>query len=103
MTALLVPPVAFLIYMLLSALLAAAGKALAPPSDPTEGKSALYASGEVASSTVAAPGYRPFFAVALFFAVLHLGVLILGTSELNTTATLFIGGLIVTLAALILG
>jgi NADH:ubiquinone oxidoreductase subunit 3 (subunit A) len=103
MTALLVPPVAFLIYMMLSALLAEAGRALSPPVDPTEGKSALYAGGEDAPSTVAAPGYRPFFAVAMFFAVLHLGILILGTGELNTTATLFIGGLIVTLAALILG
>lgn len=102
MTALLVPPVAFLIYVALSALLNALGKSLAPAT-PTSAKSELYASGEVPSGTLASPGYRPFFVVALFFAVLHLGVLVLATGELNVTAMLFIGGLIVTLAALILG
>ncbi len=103
MTALLVPPIAFLIYVALSALLSAVGSVLAPRDEPESPKTVLYASGEAPPTTLAAPGYRPFFAAALFFAVLHLGVLVLGTGELNRTAVTFIGGLILMLAALILG
>jgi len=33
-------------------------------------------------TSVGVPGYRPFFVVALFFAVLHLGVLVLGRVSL---------------------
>jgi hypothetical protein len=49
------------------------------------------------------PGYRPFFIIALFFAVLHLGVLMLGSSGLAPFALLYLVGLLLALLALILG
>jgi hypothetical protein len=51
----------------------------------------------------AAPGYAPFFRVAFFFAVLHLGVLMLGSSGLTPIAGVYLVGLILALVALILG
>ncbi|MCL4825147.1 MAG: hypothetical protein KJZ57_13110 [Anaerolineales bacterium] len=53
--------------------------------------------------TPAAPGYRPFFVAALFFAILHLGVLMLGSSGLALVSLVYLGGLILALLALILG
>jgi lipopolysaccharide export LptBFGC system permease protein LptF len=51
---------------------------------------------------MAAPGYRPFLVVALFFAVLHLGVLMLGSSNLTPIAGVYLVGLLLALLALIL-
>ena len=51
-----------------------------------EFKTATYASGEENDPLPAAPGYRQFFVVALFFAVLHLGVLMVGSSGLSAVA-----------------
>jgi hypothetical protein len=39
----------------------------------------------------------------LFFAILHLGVLILGSSDLSATAGVYLVGLMLALVALILG
>lgn len=100
---LFVPPVAFLIYVLLSSGLMAAGRIFAGQSHPNLKKSSTYASGEEALPSAAAPGYRPFFTVALFFAVLHLGVIVLGTGNLSTTSILYLVGLMLALLALILG
>ena len=66
-------------------------------------KTSTYASGEEHDTTSAAPGYRPFFVAALFFAVLHLGVLMLGTSGLAPVSLVYLGGLMLALLALILG
>ena len=52
---------------------------------------------------MAAPGYRPFFVVALFFAVLHLGVLVLGTGVSSPVLIIYLCGLMLALLALILG
>ena len=52
---------------------------------------------------MAAPGYKPFFVIALFFAILHLGVLMLGSSSLSPIAGIYLAGLLLTLLALILG
>jgi NADH:ubiquinone oxidoreductase subunit 3 (subunit A) len=73
------PPVAFLLYIGLVALLYGFGRLLAPAARKTAAKSSLYAGGEVAATGKAAPGYRRFFIVALFFAVIHLGALVLAT------------------------
>lgn len=68
-------------------------------------ESALYASGEAHPTAQGAPGYRQFFAVALFFAVLHLGALVLSTSpaEAAPVALLYLLGLAAGLVALLLG
>ena len=51
----------------------------------------------------AAPGYRQFFVIALFFAVLHLGVIMVGSSDLSSVTIVYLLGLILALVALILG
>ena len=52
---------------------------------------------------LAAPGYRPFFVVALFFAVLHFGVLVLATGIPSPVMRIYLLGLMLALLALILG
>jgi NADH:ubiquinone oxidoreductase subunit 3 (subunit A) len=99
----LAPPAAFLIYVLLVAGLAGVGRYLAGPAKATEMKSSTYASGETPPQTAGAPGYRPFFVVALFFTILHLGVLMLGSSQFLPMSGIYLIGLMLALVALILG
>ncbi|MBX3083279.1 MAG: hypothetical protein KF716_16725 [Anaerolineae bacterium] len=100
---LLAPPVAFVLYLVLVGVLFGAGRLLAGKPNANTLKSSTYASGETASTTPAAPGYRSFFVIALFFAVLHLGVLMLGSSTLEPIALLYLLGLCFALIALVLG
>jgi NADH:ubiquinone oxidoreductase subunit 3 (subunit A) len=99
---LLTPPIAFLIYLLLVAVLSGIGRVLAGEERPNPLKSSMYMGGE-RPSTSGVPGYRPFFVIALFFAVLHLGVLMLGSSGLTPLAGIYLLGLLLVLLALILG
>ncbi len=103
MQILLSPPVAFLIYIPLVLLIVLLGRSLAGARMSNPVKSSIYGSGEEAPATQAAPGYRPFFRVALFFAILHLGVLVLATGSLSPVVAVYLGGLILALLALILG
>jgi NADH:ubiquinone oxidoreductase subunit 3 (subunit A) len=103
MHVLLSPPLAFLIYIPLVVLILLLGRSLAGPSQATPAKTSLYGSGESAPSGTAAPGYRPFFMVAFFFAILHLGVLVLASAGLTLTAGVYLLGLMLALVALILG
>jgi NADH:ubiquinone oxidoreductase subunit 3 (subunit A) len=75
---------------------------MATRSAASPGKQAKYAGGEEHASEPAAPGYRPFMKVALFFAVLHLGVLMIATSSFSPSTALYVIGLIVALLALML-
>ena len=70
---LLIPPVALVIYVVLVGALSGLGRMLAGRGAPNGAKSSTYTGGEAAPQQMAAPGYRPFFVVALFFAILHLG------------------------------
>lgn len=97
------PPVAFLIYIPLVLLITWLGRQLAGPENQTESKSQTYGSGEEAPNYMAAPGYMPFFLVALFFAILHLGTLVLGLSDLSGSSAIYVGGLAIGLIALLLG
>lgn len=100
---LLSPLVAFLIYFLVVAVISGLGKLFSAKGRKTQFKTATYASGEANDPVPAAPGYRQFFVVALFFAVLHLGVLMIGSSNLSSVAGLYLLGLVLALIALILG
>ncbi|HEX3050187.1 MAG TPA: hypothetical protein VHP83_05985 [Aggregatilineaceae bacterium] len=100
---LLIPPVAFIAYVGLVTLLSLFGRMLAGPSEHSAVKASTYSSGEASPVRPAAPGYRPFFVIALFFAILHLGVLMLGSGELSGTAGIYLIGLMLALLALILG
>ena len=101
MSILLSPPLAFLIYLVLVGILAGFGRVLAGPGHQTPFKSTTYASGEAPPTQSAVPGYRPFFIVALFFAVLHLGVLVLGSTGLTPITGVFLVGLGLALVVLI--
>ena len=99
---LLIPPIAFLIYLGLAGLIARAGRLLAGANPQSVLKSSIYASGEAPPTYPAVPGYRPFFVIALFFAVLHLGILILGSGGLSLISGVYLVGLLLALLALIL-
>ena len=103
MEIILVPPIAFLIYLPLVGMITLIGKWLAGPEKSDPVKSSIYGSGEAAPTNLAAPGYRPFFLVAFFFAILHLGMLVLGSGSLDTINPLYVIGLLFALAALVLG
>lgn len=103
MNILLSPPLAFLIYIPLVVLLVMLGRALAGQNKASEMKSSIYGSGEEAPTQMAAPGYRPFFLIALFFAILHLGVLVMATGGLTLITGVYLSGLMFTLLVLILG
>jgi NADH:ubiquinone oxidoreductase subunit 3 (subunit A) len=100
---LLSPLVAFLIYFAVVSIISGLGLLSSPKGRKTEFKTATYASGEENDPVPAAPGYRQFFVVALFFAVLHLGVLMIGSSDLSPVTGIYLLGLILALVALILG
>jgi NADH:ubiquinone oxidoreductase subunit 3 (subunit A) len=101
---LLLPPIAFLIYLVLVGLLSIFGKALTGRRKAASAlKSSTYSGGEAPPTRLAAPGYRPFFVVALFFAVLHLGVLVLSSGQPSPVMIIYLIGLLVALMALILG
>lgn len=100
---LLTPPIAFLLYIPLVLVVLWIGRQLAGPGNPSAEKSSIYASGEEAPTISAAPGYKPFFLVALFFAILHLGMLVLGTGNVQAPQAIYIVGLALALIALILG
>ncbi len=103
MQILLYPPVAFLIYLALAGLISLGARKLAGPVKSSVLKSSTYSSGEQPPTRIAAPGYRPFFVVALFFAVLHLGALVLGSGQFSTGMLVYLLGLMLALLALILG
>lgn len=100
---LLAPPVAFVLYLGLGGLLVGLGRVLAGPARPTPLKTSIYASGEAPFARQAAPGYSPFFRIALFFAVMHLGVLVLGSGGSSPIVPLYLVGLLLVLIALTLG
>jgi len=100
---LLAPPIAFLIYVPFVILLLLFGRGIAARSKESKIKETIYASGEEASTNPAAPGYRPFFLIAFFFAILHLGMLIIGTGTFTFETVPFLIGLMVALIALLLG
>jgi NADH:ubiquinone oxidoreductase subunit 3 (subunit A) len=103
MNLILSPLIAFALYVLITAATSAVGRRLAARSPESRFKSVTYAGGEAHDPNPAAPGYRQFFVVALFFAVLHLGVLMIGSSNLAPAAAPYLIGLILVLIALILG
>jgi hypothetical protein len=96
MEILLVPPLAFLAY---AAVLAAFSRL----SSRGTRRAPLYAGGEQHPAGAALIGYRGFFVFALFFAVLHLGALMLATAIPSPAALFYLGGVAFALLALMLG
>jgi NADH:ubiquinone oxidoreductase subunit 3 (subunit A) len=103
MNLLLTPPLAFLAYIPLVLVLLGIGRVLAGPANANAVKTSVYGSGEESPTFEAAPGYQPFFLIALFFAVVHLAMLVLSVGRLPAPAVVYLGGLFIALVALILG
>jgi NADH:ubiquinone oxidoreductase subunit 3 (subunit A) len=103
MNVLLSPPLAFLAYVPVALVLLGIGRMLAGPANPNAAKTSVYGSGEASPTFAAAPGYQPFFLIALFFAVVHLAMLVLGVGSLPVPAAAYLAGLFIALVALILG
>lgn len=99
----LAPMIAFFVYFLVVSIASRLGRLFSAHGQETEFKSATYASGEANDPNPAAYSYREFFVVALFFAVLHLGILMVGSSALSPAAVPYLIGLMLVLVALILG
>jgi len=100
---LLTPPVAFLLYVPLVFLILSFGKSLAAPSQSSDVKESPYSGGEQASTEQAVPGYRPFFLIAFFFAILHLGTLVLGLGDFSLRLLPYLIGLAIALIILLIG
>ncbi len=100
---LLSPPFAFVLYLALVGILSGFGRLLAARGTQSAGKHTTYAGGEESPVPGSMPGYRGFFIIALFFAILHLGVLMLGSSNFAPIAGIYLVGLIVALLVLIVG
>jgi NADH:ubiquinone oxidoreductase subunit 3 (subunit A) len=103
MDILLTPPLAFIIYIPLVLVIYWIGRQLAGPTKENPVKSSAYGSGEESPTRAAAPGYRPFFVIAFFFAILHLGMLVLGLGDFTPAVAPFLVGLTLALVALLLG
>ncbi len=103
MNLLLAPPFAFLAYIPLVLVLVGVGRMLAGPANANAVKTSVYGSGEASPTFEAAPGYQPFFLIALFFAVVHLAMLVIGIGTLPMPAAVYLVGLVIALVALILG
>ena len=94
---------AFAAYLVLCGILLVVAGMAAARSKASALKTSMYGSGEEARASSASPGDRPFFMVAFFFAILHLGVLIVGSGGFTVVTGVYISGLIFSLMALALG
>ena len=99
----LTPVFAFLAYALAVSAVSGLARMFSAKGQKSQFKSEPYASGEDYDPVPAAPGYRQFFVIALFFAVLHLGIIMVGSSDLSSVTVIYLLGLMLALIALILG
>jgi len=76
---LLAPPVAFFIFLGLSALLYLVGRLIGARPNPEPGKAETYACGENFHPDKFTFAYRRFFIAAIFFTVMHVAVLTIAT------------------------
>lgn len=61
MSILLIPPIAFVLYIVLVGALSGLGKLIAEPHRPNAAKTSAYTGGETLPLKSGVPGYRPFF------------------------------------------
>lgn len=92
------PVMAFMIYSGLVTLLVRLGRVFAGRRlSDTAVQQDIYAGGEEMPPQLHAPGYGIFTQVALFFAVLHLGVLVLATGNHSLTTALYLSAIVLIL------
>jgi NADH-quinone oxidoreductase subunit A len=76
---LLIPPVAFFIYFLITFLISKLTMLTAAKGVNLPGKEKAYACGENVSGSKAQPDYSEFFPFAFFFTIMHVTVLVIST------------------------
>jgi NADH-quinone oxidoreductase subunit A len=90
---LLAPPLAFIIFLLVSMGLSKATALVSAKGTESLGKTKAYACGEDVQFHRAQPDYRQFFPFAFFFTIMHVVVLIIATvpSGLSGMSALYLG------------
>lgn len=78
-TILLVPPIAFVVYLLISYFISRLTVLTAAKGKDLPGKRKSYACGENITQQKVQPDYRQFFPVAFFFTIMHVTALIIST------------------------
>lgn len=76
---LLLPPVAFIIFLLLSTGISALTRIFSAKGKESAGKETAYACGQVTDTNKIQPDYKEFFPFAFFFTIMHVVVLIIAT------------------------
>jgi len=96
---LLLPPVAFIIYLAITAAISGIAKPFGAKGKESEGKEKAYACGQVTEVNKVQPDYREFFPFVFFFTIMHVVVLVIAT--MNSSALwLAIAYIVVALLAL---
>ncbi len=82
----LLPPVAFVIFLLVGLVLMFLGSKMAAQGKSYSGKKAPYACGEDVPAAKVQPDYGSFFPFALFFTIIHVTALIIATIPAGSIA-----------------
>ena len=92
-TFLLLPPVAFVLYLVLSYGVSALAGRLAQKGVDSENKKKSYACGENVTQNRGQPDYSEFFKFAFFFTLLHIVVLVVAMDPTGATvpAIIYVG------------
>lgn len=77
---LLVPPLAFLILLLVSLGISGVSRLFAAKGTPYAGKERAYACGQNIDVNRVQPDYQEFFPIAFFFTIMHVAALIIATA-----------------------
>jgi NADH:ubiquinone oxidoreductase subunit 3 (subunit A) len=78
--ALLIPPLAFIVMLLLSLGLSGLSSLMAAKGTPSAGKERAYACGQNIENNRIQPDYNEFFPIAFFFTIMHVAALIIATA-----------------------
>ena len=90
---LLLPPVAFILYLLLSFGVSALAGHLSEKGKDSENKKKSYACGEDVTQNRGQPDYSEFFKFAFFFTLMHIVVLVVAMDPMGPTvpAVIYVG------------
>ena len=96
---LLAPPLAFLVFFILSILISFLAKLLSAKGKDSIGKNKPYACGEETTQNKVQPDYTQFFSFAFFFTIMHVVALIIATvpTGFSIMPIIYIGVAVVTL------
>jgi len=98
------PPVAFVLFLAIAALLYLLGKKMAPKLNNVGGKLTTYACGEDIPGTKVQFCYRLFFFIALFFTIMHVATLMIATvpsGKIALFAVLYLAVIFLAILALV--